>query len=436
MRKANMEFQDFELTVFPELKVEKDVQAVKTITFQVTEECSLRCTYCYQGCKKPTYMKFDEAKDFIDYLFEHRLDESALINEYNTKAIVFEFIGGEPLLNMPVVNQITEYIDRKLFDNPDCIWLLHHAFSFSTNGIAYFTDDVQKYLQRYDSRVSMSVTIDGCKELHDMCRKFPDGSPSYDIAIKAALAEKKRGFKGTKITLSPDNISYVYEGVKNMIELGFNEVMINPVYEEGWQLEHAQTAYAEYKKIADYVKENNLDEFIYLRLFDASNYHNTYYTDSADGNKNWCGSNCAMLALDYKGDIYPCIRFMESSLNSEAEPYIVGDTKHGIAQLPEHKERLDTLYTLTKDNQSEQKCLDCPIESGCSWCTGYHLQHFGTVFKRATYICNMHKAAALASLYYYKIVGNKEDYDKIKITKELALEIISEDEWLSLQWEE
>ena len=32
----------------------------------------------------------------------------------------------------------------------------------------------------------------------------------------------------------------------------------------------------------------------------------------------------------------------------------------------EYKNRLDALHTLTKEQQSEQKCLACPIESGCS----------------------------------------------------------------------
>ena len=40
-----------------------------SITFQVTEECCLACTYCYQINKKPTYMTEETAKKIVDFLF-------------------------------------------------------------------------------------------------------------------------------------------------------------------------------------------------------------------------------------------------------------------------------------------------------------------------------------------------------------------------------
>jgi radical SAM protein with 4Fe4S-binding SPASM domain len=37
-----------------------------------------------------------------------------------------------------------------------------------------------------------------------------------------------------------------------------------------------------------------------------------------------------MIAVDYKGDIYPCIRYMESSLGNSAPPIIIGNVYDGI----------------------------------------------------------------------------------------------------------
>ena len=40
-----------------------------------------------------------------------------------------------------------------------------------------------------------------------------------------------------------------------------------------------------------------------------------------DLKKNWCGvGEGKMLAINYKGELYPCIRFMESSLGKDAKP--------------------------------------------------------------------------------------------------------------------
>lgn len=37
-----------------------------------------------------------------------------------------------------------------------------------------------------------------------------------------------------------------------------------------------------------------------------------------------------MISVDYKGDIYPCIRYMESSLGTDVPPVIIGNVYDGI----------------------------------------------------------------------------------------------------------
>ena len=51
------------------------------------------------------------------------------------------------------------------------------------------------------------------------------------------------------------------------------------------------------------------------------------------------------------------------------------------------------------------------------------------MYKRATFICDMHKAGALGSLYFYKITQDKTSYDIIGITEEMSLDIIDKSEW-------
>jgi uncharacterized protein len=44
---------------------------------------------------------------------------------------------------------------------------------------------VQAFIKKHVNDISLSISIDGNKELHDSCRIFPDGSGSYDIAMAA-----------------------------------------------------------------------------------------------------------------------------------------------------------------------------------------------------------------------------------------------------------
>ncbi len=75
-----------------------DSIGVKTITFQVTENCNLQCTYCYQINKSKEKLDIQKAKDFIDYLIKESYDENSVLSIAKTPGIVMEFIGGEPLL--------------------------------------------------------------------------------------------------------------------------------------------------------------------------------------------------------------------------------------------------------------------------------------------------------------------------------------------------
>lgn len=87
-------------------------------------------------------MTKDTAKKIVDLLFKmyDEDDKTALINK-DTKAIILDFIGGEPLLNIDVISFICEYF------LDECIKLNHpwtHFWraSMISNGDLYFTPKV------------------------------------------------------------------------------------------------------------------------------------------------------------------------------------------------------------------------------------------------------------------------------------------------------
>ena len=55
-----------------------------------------------------------------------------------------------------------------------------------------------------------------------------------------------------------------------------------------------------------------------------------------------------MIGVDYKGDIYPCIRYMETSCKKGVEPYIIGNINEGINIKPEHCDRISCLSCITR----------------------------------------------------------------------------------------
>ena len=167
--KRTEQYSDQIARLYPSKKVKTDDgQRILTqsITFQVTDDCNLACLYCYQGHKGKNRMSFETAKKFFDLVVSGEKGFKSYINPEKSPGLVVDFIGGEPFLEIELIDQICTYIMDKLIelDHP---WAMKTMFSICSNGVLYRDEKVQAFLRKWANRLSFSVTIDGNKELHD-----------------------------------------------------------------------------------------------------------------------------------------------------------------------------------------------------------------------------------------------------------------------------
>ena len=408
-------------------------RSTRILTFQVTEACSLACTYCYETHKEFSHkMPFEVAKTVIDQLLT---DDPRIANYYPSKnmpGIVLDFIGGEPLLEIDLIDQIVDYfrITAARLHHP---WASHYTITLCSNGLAYFSPKFQEFIAKNIDNLGLNISIDGTKELHDAARLDLNGKGSYDRAFAAVQHWHNHwhGYTPTKMTIAPSNIDYMAKAVIELISGDYDKISFNPVYEEGWTIEHARKYYKYFKEIGDYLLNDNLIDKVDIPPFNPNSGHPLYE------NQNYCGGgNGSMLSVDWRGDYYPCIRFMESSLNGAQEPYKIGDIYHGIGYTDIEKERIKELSEVNRLTTFPPKCMECPIATGCGLCSGYCYQVNGTIKSKTTYICDLMKARSLALAYfwnsYYRQNGRSDRY-KIDCPKDWALEIIDEDEWNMLK---
>lgn len=234
---------------------------------------------CYQFNKSKMKMSFETAKRFIDELLA---DKYGYINRYNSPAIILEFIGGEPLLEINLTRKVYEYFLEQTYklDHP---WFKLHRLSLCSNGLAYFDEEVQSFFKEYSQNISFNISIDGNRELHDACRIQPNGEGSYDVDMVALNHFNKHHTpeRNSKMTLAPGNIKYLFDSVVSFIKNGMKTINLNCVFEEGWNQKTAKEEYYQLKKLADYIVENNL-EHIYLSIF--SEKQESIQSISFDGN--------------------------------------------------------------------------------------------------------------------------------------------------------
>ncbi len=372
----------------------------KNITFIVTKDCQLACKYCYLvGKNEKERMSWDIAKAAIDYILDHHAD-------FKEESVVWDFIGGEPFLEIQLIDRICDYIKTEMF-RLNHHWFNSYRFSFSTNGINYDSDGVQRFIEKNREHLSIGITIDGTKRKHDLNRIWKGIIPergSYDDVVRNIplwLSQFPEG--ATKVTISTADIPYICESVLHLYSLGIKEVNINVVFEDVWKDGDDLLFEKQLITLADEIIEKG-----YYQDFGCSFFNETIGKplNVADDNQNWCGAG-RMLAIDAAGNFYPCTRFAAYSLR-EKKPIIIGNIKDGI-----DKNKLRPFLTLDRTTQSPQECIDCEVASGCAWCQGenYDAAETDTIYQRSTAICKMHKARVRANNYYWNKLYRKLELD-------------------------
>lgn len=385
----------------------------KSITFIVTKDCQLACKYCYLvGKNNKERMSWDIAKQAIDYILSRE-------DEFHEESVVWDFIGGEPFLEIDLIDKICDYIKTEMY-RLEHHWFNSYRFSFSTNGINYHTDKVQKFIEKNRSHLSIGITIDGTKRKHDLNRIWktpemekgivPDPNEekgSYEDVVKnIPLWLKQFPGAATKVTISSPDIPYIKESVLHLYSLGIHEVNINCVFEDVWNDGDDVLFEEQLTELADEIIANDLYVENTCSFF-AEHIGKPMHRDI--DNHNWCGAG-KMLAVDANGMFYPCTRFAQYSLRSKPA-WVIGNVKDGIDQ-----NKLRPFLMLDRTTQSTDKCIDCEVASGCAWCQGenFDAAETHTVYQRSTAICKMHKARVRANNYYWNKLFHKLDKENQK----------------------
>lgn len=370
------------------------IGSTKNITFIVTEDCQLRCKYCYV-VNKSSFGKitFTTAKQVIDYILKKR-------DVFYQSSVVWDFIGGEPLLEIELIDCICDYIKKRTYElqHP---WFDCYRINLTTNGILYDNPLVQKFIKKNSLHLDISITLDGTKEKHDANRIYASGKGSFsDVLKNIPLWVSQFNNANTKSTIAHSDIPYIKESVLFLWDIGIKHVNINVVYEDVW-IEGDDILFEDQlKQLADVMIEKELYNKYYCSFFDENIGHPLnirYYND------NWCGAGY-MLAVDSKGNFFPCLRFASYSLSNKKE-LCIGNYNLGIVE-----DKLRPFCSIDRASQSAEECINCEVASGCAWCQAgnYDNADTDTIFQRATYSCLMHKARVRANKYFWEKIAIKK----------------------------
>ena len=324
---------------------EKTSGVVKALCLHIAHTCNLNCSYCFASQGKyhgeRAVMSLEVGKRAIDFLIE---------NSGTRRNLEVDFFGGEPLMNFEVVKGIVAYareIEGKYNKN--------FRFTLTTNGVL-IDKDVIDFANRECHNVVLS--LDGRKEIHDRFRVDYAGRGSFDRIVPKfkELVDAREGcgyyMRGTFTHANPDFL----EDIKVMLDLGFNELSMEPVVcAPGDPAEltdsDMEIVKDQYEKLAELMLERHREG----RPFTF--YH--YMIDLKGGpciykRISGCGSGTEYMAVTPWGDLYPCHQFVGE------DKYKLGDIYNGVTNLPAQCEFAEcNVY-------AREECRDCWARLYCS----------------------------------------------------------------------
>ncbi|MBT9132432.1 MAG: Anaerobic sulfatase-maturating enzyme [Syntrophomonadaceae bacterium] len=251
---------------------------VHTLVLHLTDNCNLRCRYCYIEGNIP---KNYERRNMSAEVAEKAIDKFGQIIKARNfpKPPTIIFYGGEPLINWKTLKHCLDYVRRK---QKIGFLPLRLGKLLITNG-TLVTAEIAKELRRH--RVSVAVSIDGPKEIHDLNRVYRNGKGSFEDTIRGFRILGKEGLSpsvsGVLNKESVDNPLYIVRWIiekLNAKALGFNHVSIfpgspyDPVYEEKFGdalIKVQEMIQSDYPKVYERRFNRKINNFLDRRLLHA-----------------------------------------------------------------------------------------------------------------------------------------------------------------------
>ena len=316
----------------------EDRPIIKALCINIAHDCNLRCQYCFAGQggygQWRMLMSFDVARRAVDFLIAHSGPR---------EHCELDFFGGEPLMNWHVVQQTIDYVHKQEKKHGKKI-----KMSLTTNGLLLDKEKV-KYLT--DNHISLILSLDGRKEMHDRMRPGVHGEGTYDEIVKNlqyCVANRKGEEYYVRGTFTRYNMDFTTD-VIDMIDKGFPAVSMEPVVGEDTadysiKEEDLPRVKAEYDRLAKLfiAREEEGRPFFFFH-FNMDLWKGPCLPKRLRG----CGAGHEYLAVVPNGDIYPCHQFVGR------EGYVIGNVYEGLKNFKMMRDfRMNHVF-------SKPECVDC-----------------------------------------------------------------------------
>ena len=309
---------------------------ITKIMLCVSNDCNLRCKYCYAAggsyMQKRGLMTLETAKRFIEFCN----------NQFESIDRII-FFGGEPFLNIDVIEYICESFDEQNKLKP--------KFGAVTNG-TICNERVLNVVNKYFSYLSISV--DGPKNIHDINRVDINGNGSFDRSKKFISAIRNN----TKVNLACE-ATFTQQHIEN----GYTRSSIANFFskEIGLQSSIIDDMHINKSEVLNYWKNINYENLKTEKLDNlTSDFWNLFELFINNECNHRCRIGADILTIAHNGDIYPC-----HQLNGKEKCKLGNIFGDNVFNSNHYEKNFNHLMSVDKND----KCNNCWCKNLCSPCT-------------------------------------------------------------------
>lgn len=262
------------------------------LTLILTEDCNLRCRYCYQ----PKY---------VDNTMPPAVGIAAVRRalEDRPEVLPLTFFGGEPTLQADALFEILE-ASQSLADEQ----AVPFTSKVSTNGLR-LNDDFLKRAAR--GRLFISLSHDGVPEAQNQ-RCLPDGGPSSEMADAALerLARWRRPFAVYSV-ITPQNVQYLAASRRYLFERGARIMVGGLDYSADWDARAMRELKRQYAKLGQlYTELLKRKEHMHFEPFDSRIAQHT-----RSQSFRVCAPGLRQITVAPDGTLYGCIEYFHRRMH-------------------------------------------------------------------------------------------------------------------------
>lgn len=350
--------------------------------FVVTNQCNLNCVYCQANNGRKLY------KTMTKEIAQKAVDIALSVPQ---KELSFEFQGGEPLLNYPIIRFIIEYAEKNKEDKTIRYSVVTNLTVISDEMIAFFKDH----------QVSISTSLDGDSLLHNLNRSYPDGTGSFDAVLSGIKMVKAAELPlGAIQTTTRYSFGHEKELIDTYCDLGFTNIFLRPLSPLGkaklaWgEIGYTPQEFLHFYQVAlshIIAKNRNGTPF-------QETYASTLLTKILTGYalnymelRSPCGAVCGQLAYYTDGNVYSCDEgrmLAEMGTDSFKVGNVFTDSYTDIV-----KSSVCNVACKSSVLESIPACCDCVYQPYCGVCPAVNLALYNDVLPKSPhhYRCIINK---------------------------------------------